>query len=218
VPTLERDAEWRADPLLSIIAKRQWADWRELRLLEVQETMVREAVAQFCAKIVETLQGHTASPGQHRTTAELDEATARAHAVKDHAVRERGAAQAEAPVAAGQTGGERDDAQAVEAARRQDDVPASRQADKDEQRRSEATEAPAAADATAPMLLDAVWPETEQNRDHRYLTFVAMGVLAFAASATVVDAAFILFGNPLPFFIQPLLRSMWCSSRRHFGP
>jgi hypothetical protein len=196
VPALENDAEWRADPVLSVIGQRQWTDWRDLRLLDVQETRVREAVAQFCARIVETLQGHAASPEQLRAKAEVEEAKARAHADEEHAVREHHAAQAEALVAAEQTGGERDDAHArAEPAWRQDDAPASRQADKDEPRPSETTREPAAVDSTSATLLAAIWPETEQNRDHRYLTFAAVAVLAFAAAVTVVDAVVLLFGS-----------------------
>src|SRR5262245_3783178 len=56
VQALEHDAEWRSDPVLSIIGQRQWADWRDLRLLDVQDTRVREAIAQFGAKVADTLQ------------------------------------------------------------------------------------------------------------------------------------------------------------------
>jgi hypothetical protein len=165
VPTLERETEWRSDPLLSIIAKRQWADWRELRLLEVQETMVREAVAQFCAKIVEALQRPDATSEQHRATAEVDEAKDQPHAVKDHS-----------------------------AARAEDLAAASQQADKLEQDSSETAKKQAAADSEEPTLLAAIWPETEQNREHRYLAFVAVGVLAFAGAVTFIDAPGLLFG------------------------
>jgi hypothetical protein len=168
VPTLEREADWRSDPLLSIIAKRQWVDWRELRLLEVQETMVREAVAQFCAKIVETLQRPDATAEQHRTTAELEQDNDQPHTVKDD-----NAARAEGPTAA-----------------------ASQHADKLEQDGSAtAKKEPAAADTKEPTLLAAIWPETEQNRDHRYLAFVAVGVLAIAGAATFVDAPGLIFGR-----------------------
>src|SRR5262245_58084977 len=66
VPALEHDAEWRSDPLLSIIGQRQWTDWRDLRLLDVQDTRVREAVAQFCANVTDTLQRRVASPGERK--------------------------------------------------------------------------------------------------------------------------------------------------------
>jgi hypothetical protein len=166
VPTLEREADWRSDPLLSIIAKRQWVDWRELRLLGVQETMVREAVAQFCAKIVETLQRPGATIEQHRTTAELGQANDQPDAVKGDR-----AARAEGPAAANQ------------------------QADKVEQGSSESARERAAADTKDRTLLAAIWPETEQNRDHRYLAFVAVGVLAIAGAATFLDAPGMIFGR-----------------------
>ena len=127
VPTLEREADWRSDPLLSIIAKRQWADWRELRLLGVQETTVREAVAQFCAKIVETLQRPDATI-EHRPTTEVEPANDQPHVVKDD-----NAARVEGPAAA-----------------------ASRWADKVEQDGSAtAKKAQAAADTKEPTLLAA---------------------------------------------------------------
>jgi hypothetical protein len=167
VPTLEREADWRSDPLLSIIAKRQWADWRELRLLGVQETTVREAVAQFCAKIVETLQRPDATI-EHRPMTEVEPANDQPHVVKDD-----NAARVEGPAAA-----------------------ASRWADKVEQDGSAtARKAQAAADTKEPTLLAAIWPETEQNRDHRYLAFVAVGVLAFAGAVTFIDAPGLLFGR-----------------------
>jgi hypothetical protein len=51
------------------------------------------------------------------------------------------------------------------------------------------------ADPKEPTLLAAIWPETEQNRDHRDLAFVAVGVLAIAGAATFVDAPGLIFGR-----------------------
>ena len=88
VPALEREAEWRADPVLSIIGQRQWTDWRELRLLDVQDTRVREAIAQFCAKVADTLQRRVASPEEKRRQAEAERLTAEA-AARNRAEQER---------------------------------------------------------------------------------------------------------------------------------
>ena len=55
VPALENEAQWREDPVLSIIGKRQYVDWRPLRHLDVRTTTVREQIEHFCDKIVEAL-------------------------------------------------------------------------------------------------------------------------------------------------------------------
>jgi cobaltochelatase CobT len=78
VPALEHDAEWPSDPLLSIIGQRQWTDWRDLRLLDVQDTRVREAIAQFCAKVADALERRVASPEERRKRADADRHAAEA--------------------------------------------------------------------------------------------------------------------------------------------
>jgi hypothetical protein len=80
VPAFENEAEWRSDPVLSIIGLRQWTDWRDLRLLDRQDTRVREAIAQFCAKVADTLQRRVASP-EERKQVEADRLAAEAAAV-----------------------------------------------------------------------------------------------------------------------------------------
>jgi hypothetical protein len=66
VPALENEAQWRNDPVLSIIGRRQYVDWRPLRHLDVRTTAVREAIERFCGKIVATLCEPWLSPEQHR--------------------------------------------------------------------------------------------------------------------------------------------------------
>ena len=44
VPGLVDEAVWRADPLLSIVAKRQYVDWRPLRHIAVGTTVYGEAI------------------------------------------------------------------------------------------------------------------------------------------------------------------------------
>ena len=80
VPALENEAEWRSDPVLTIIGQRQWTDWRNLRLLDLQDTRVREAIAQFCAKVADTLRRHVASPEEKRQRAEAERLAAEAAA------------------------------------------------------------------------------------------------------------------------------------------
>src|SRR6516225_6502698 len=55
VPALESEAQWRSDPVLSIVGMRQYVDWRGLRNREVREPPVREAIDRFCEKIAEAL-------------------------------------------------------------------------------------------------------------------------------------------------------------------
>jgi formylglycine-generating enzyme required for sulfatase activity len=71
VPALESEAEWRRDPLLSIVGMRQYVNWRPLRHADVRTTAVREAIAHFCEKIVEALREPWASPEERRKQQEI---------------------------------------------------------------------------------------------------------------------------------------------------
>jgi len=55
VPALEGEARWRGDPVLSTIGRRQYVDWRSHRHLDVNTTIVCEAIERYCAKIVGAL-------------------------------------------------------------------------------------------------------------------------------------------------------------------
>jgi len=81
VPALESEAEWRKDPLLSIIGLRQYVDWRRFRHADVRTTAVREAIEHFCEKIVEALREPWVSPEERRKQQEID-AQQRAEAEK----------------------------------------------------------------------------------------------------------------------------------------
>jgi formylglycine-generating enzyme required for sulfatase activity len=70
VPELEDSARQQSDPVLSIIAKRQYLDWREFRHRDVHSTDVKEAVERFCAKICEALQRAWLSPEERRAQEE----------------------------------------------------------------------------------------------------------------------------------------------------
>jgi formylglycine-generating enzyme required for sulfatase activity len=72
VPALESEAEWRKDPLLSIIGLRQYVDWRRFRHADVRTPSVREAIAHFCEKIVEALREPWVSPEKRRKQQEID--------------------------------------------------------------------------------------------------------------------------------------------------
>jgi formylglycine-generating enzyme required for sulfatase activity len=55
VPGLEDGAECQNDPVLSLIAKRQYADWRKLRHTDARTTDTSEAVERFCTHIRDAL-------------------------------------------------------------------------------------------------------------------------------------------------------------------
>jgi formylglycine-generating enzyme required for sulfatase activity len=55
VPELEDMAHLKNDPVLSIIAKRQYLDWRDFRHHDVNSRDVKEAVERFCAQICAAL-------------------------------------------------------------------------------------------------------------------------------------------------------------------
>ena len=52
---LEDEARWRDDPVLSVIGKRQYVDWRAFRQEQMTETRVRVAIERFCEKIIDAL-------------------------------------------------------------------------------------------------------------------------------------------------------------------
>jgi formylglycine-generating enzyme required for sulfatase activity len=76
VPELEDSSRQQNDPVLSIIAKRQYLDWREFRHRDVHSTDVKEAVERFCAKICEAL--HRQKPSTISRGAQQEPAAARA--------------------------------------------------------------------------------------------------------------------------------------------
>jgi biotin carboxyl carrier protein len=91
VPALENEAQWREHPVLSIIGKRQYVDWRPFRHLDVRTTAVREAIDNFCDKIVEALWEPWVSLEERR----LQEAEAKRRATKERKQRAEAARLAE---------------------------------------------------------------------------------------------------------------------------
>jgi len=77
VPELEDSTRQRNDPVLSIIAKRQYLDWREFRHRDVNSTDVKEALERFCANICNALHRSWLSPEER---AAQEEAAALQHA------------------------------------------------------------------------------------------------------------------------------------------
>lgn len=85
VPALEDTAQRQANPVLSIISKRQYVDWREFRHRDVNSTDLKEAVERFCANISEALNRQWVSPEERP---QQEEATARQRAEEESRRRE----------------------------------------------------------------------------------------------------------------------------------
>ena len=77
VPELEDGASQKNDPVLSIIARRQYLDWREFRHRDVHSSDVLAVVERFCATIRDSLRRSWLSPEERKNH---DEAAAIEHA------------------------------------------------------------------------------------------------------------------------------------------
>ena len=66
VPGLEDAAAERNDPVLSLIAKRQYVDWRKLRHRDVGTTDASEAIERFCTHIRNALRRAWVSPEERK--------------------------------------------------------------------------------------------------------------------------------------------------------
>jgi hypothetical protein len=65
VPELEQAAQWRADPLLSIIGTRQYIDWHRFRHRSLAEPEIAERIERYCGQIVEALRQPWTSPQEN---------------------------------------------------------------------------------------------------------------------------------------------------------
>jgi TIR domain len=72
LPALDDEAQWRKDPVLSIIGARQYVDWRPFRHRDIHEPAVREAIERFCSRIVEALRRPWVSPEERRKQQEIE--------------------------------------------------------------------------------------------------------------------------------------------------
>ncbi len=70
VPALEDGVEHQNDPVLSLIAKRQFADWREFRYLDVHSTEFKREVGRFCKDIRDALRRRWVSPEEKAAAVE----------------------------------------------------------------------------------------------------------------------------------------------------
>ncbi len=60
------EAEWRDDPVLSVVGKRQYVDWRPYRYFSVDTPAVGQAIGGLCGKIAEALRQPWISPEDRR--------------------------------------------------------------------------------------------------------------------------------------------------------
>jgi hypothetical protein len=88
VPGLEDDARLRSDPVLSIVGKRQWLDWRDFRHRDVNSPDAKAKIERFCQNICDALDRPWVSPEERK---EMEEA-----ATRERAEAERARQQAEA--------------------------------------------------------------------------------------------------------------------------
>jgi hypothetical protein len=72
VPALEDPVRRQNDPVLSLIAKRQYVDWREFRHLDVNSTEVKRQVERFCSHIRDALHRPWISPEERRVAKEAE--------------------------------------------------------------------------------------------------------------------------------------------------
>jgi formylglycine-generating enzyme required for sulfatase activity len=79
VPALDDDVPCQSDPVLSLIAQRQYLDWRDYRYLDVNSVEVRKKVAAFCKDIRDALERRQLS-SEERKEREEDAAHQRAEA------------------------------------------------------------------------------------------------------------------------------------------
>jgi hypothetical protein len=72
VPALGEDLLRQNDPALSLIARRQYADWREMRYLDIASTEVRREIGRFCTDIRDAVRRSWLSPEERREQEELE--------------------------------------------------------------------------------------------------------------------------------------------------
>jgi formylglycine-generating enzyme required for sulfatase activity len=66
VPALRDEVKWRNDRVLTIVAQRQFVDWRSFRYDDVNATAFGREIGRFCENIVETLHETWSSPDKRR--------------------------------------------------------------------------------------------------------------------------------------------------------
>jgi hypothetical protein len=104
VPELDDSAQRQNDPVLAIVAKRQYLDWREFRHRDIQSMDVKEQIERFCAHVCAALRRPWISPEEEREAAarqaEEERRRVQAAAERREAATKKAIAGAEAAVAA----------------------------------------------------------------------------------------------------------------------
>jgi tetratricopeptide (TPR) repeat protein len=72
VPSLEDSGSQQSDPVLSLIAKRQYVDWREFRHRDLNSTEMKERVEWFCENVVKALHAPWVTPEERQQAAEAE--------------------------------------------------------------------------------------------------------------------------------------------------
>jgi hypothetical protein len=73
VPALQDSARRQNDPIISVIARRQYVDWRELRHHDVDSRDVKEAVGRFCRHIRDAIERPWLSPEEKAKAERVEE-------------------------------------------------------------------------------------------------------------------------------------------------
>src|SRR5262249_13601245 len=132
VPELEDIARQKGDPVLSIIAKRQYLDWRELRHRDIRSPNVMERVEHFCAQICDALRRSWVSPEERRQQEAAEQRQAEGERLRRRAEAKRRAEEKKRQVAAEE---ERRKRETDIAQRGQKEAEAKRQEDEAQRRR-----------------------------------------------------------------------------------
>lgn len=106
VPALEDERLWRDDPIVSVVAKRQYLDWQQARHRSFTEADVAQKIDRFCHNIADALRKPWVSPEERKaqeevvarrqaeTETERQRQKAEAHRAADEEARQRAAEQA----------------------------------------------------------------------------------------------------------------------------
>jgi hypothetical protein len=183
VPELNDEQRRREHPVLSIIAERQYVDWRKFRY-DPDKPEVREEVALFCEKIAEALQRIPADEElQKRRAREAEEARRREAEQELRRAEERRTQEAEA------------EARAKEAeARQRAEALARSEREAEEERRRRA---PAPAGVAGEGTRQIAGQGTESPRARWHTPLLADGLVRFAVGAAILMNGFLvgaLFG------------------------
>jgi flagellar biosynthesis GTPase FlhF len=171
VPALEKEEEWRQDPLLGIIGRRQYFDWQKFRHRSLTESEIAARIGQFCQNIVESLQQPWVSPAEIRAAKQAEAQRAAEQARRDQEEKAKARRKAEQERLAAE---EAKAKRATEQARRDNEERIAR-----ERRAADEAEALRIADEARRLIMQ----ERQRSRGSGLISKVAIlaGALLFAA-------------------------------------